>query len=49
MIPHRRSILAYTGDAIPAIKQVSNFLAVLNVVSDWQITLEEIFQLLLIP
>ena len=48
VIPSRRSILVYTGDDIPEMKQGNAPLPVLDVLSDWQITAEAIFQLLLL-
>jgi Uma2 family endonuclease len=46
IIPHRRSILVYTGDDIPEMKQGGDTLPVLAVIPEWRITVEEIFQLL---
>ncbi len=46
ILPHKKTILVYTGDDIPEMKQGRDQLPVLSVISDWQITADEILQLL---
>jgi Uma2 family endonuclease len=46
IIPHRQSILVYTGDDIPAMKQGLELLPVLDEVREWQVTAEDIWQML---
>jgi len=46
IVPHKRSILVYRGDDIPAMKQGQDILPVLEGLPDWSTTAEDIWQML---
>jgi len=44
--PERELIMVYDGDQIPETKRGNDILAVLDVLSDWQVTVDNVFNLL---
>ncbi|MCS6783213.1 MAG: hypothetical protein NZ482_08565, partial [Gloeomargarita sp. SKYG98] len=48
VLPERQAVLTYTGDDIPELKRGDEALPVLDVLADWRITAQAIFELLVL-